>query len=205
MQVERLQEIAKRYSRQVVAVTFLATSAALAACGGKSEGEVKTTPTQPANSPVATETIAPTATLESTPTPEPVQFVPKKLSKAEFVPTRIETVLDDFNTAFNLPGAGNVVDEGGNKLTREELEQILNKCQFGRENSRVGLVADRIHMCSSLALTSMTIYKNTQYEEFYTLAIDTANFFLTQHPESKAEFDNNLQAFGNDSSPVLEK
>lgn len=97
---------------RIAAIVALGGAAALAACGGKSEGGVKTTPTQPANSPVATETIAPTPTtkpteaptLEPTPTPEPIP-TQEAISDAE-ISEKIDMVTDLVNQlADAYPGA----------------------------------------------------------------------------------------------------
>lgn len=201
---------------KVAAIVALGGAAALAACGGK--GEKADNPAEtPTTGPSPTRTVEPTPTPTAIPTieptPEPTRFVPKKLSEAEYIHTDYETVLDslignsatDTKGVFELhPDANNVVDDGGNQLTQGRLENNLSRCQSGGDDPRT-IELDRTHGCSSLTYRALVIYQKTGYEEFYQLAVNSANYLLTELPQRQAEFDALLEPFAHDASPTLEK
>lgn len=192
---------------KIAAIVALGSAAALAACGGKSEGEVKTTPTQPANSPVATKTITiPTEVSTEAPTIEPTKPPIKKLAEAEFAPTTFEVVLASVDNAFELyPDAGELHFMGGDTpLTRENFNRNLELCKSG-DQSNPYPVTGRISGCLNLTERLYYIYREKGYAEFYQASVNAANYFLTELPQWKSKFDESLNISIQDSSPLIDK
>lgn len=176
---------------------------------GKGKDEVVKNPTaEPTQKPPATETIAPTPTPspESTPTPEPTKPPLKKLSEAEFAPTTFEAVLASVDNAFELhPDVGELHFMGGDTpLTRENFNRNLEGCKSG-DQSNPYPVTGRISGCFNLTERLYYIYREKGYAEFYQASVNAANYFLTELPQWKTEFDERLKISIQDSSPLIDK
>ena len=77
-------------------------------------------------------------------------------------------------------------------------------CKSGNPNIS-NVEVGRYIGCNNLTAHSFDIYAQTGYEEFYDLAIKAANYYLTEHPENRAKFDNDLNQSIQQTSPPLEK
>ena len=122
---QKVMDSAKSHAREALGGLVLLTAAAIACKSGQGQ-EIKTTPTQPANSPVATETIAPTPTSKPTevptvaPTEVPVE-VPATIEQVRFALfdkdfgayPKLDPVIE-----VNLP----------RNQTREYIEELLAYC-----------------------------------------------------------------------------
>ena len=211
------------HAREAAAAGILLPAVVLAACkGGQGQG-VETTPTQPANSPVATETIVPTATVEPTPTailteapiaeptPEQTQFVPKKLSEAQFVETSYDAFLKSVNDAYRIhPDAEEVhFTDSEEKITRDKWINnnltVIKEGDASNPKYPASIEGDRFRASYNLVNFLIFIYKETGYPDFYQASVDVANYYLTERPGNKAQFDETLQNIIHDTSPSIEK
>ncbi|OGM13061.1 hypothetical protein A2W15_06205 [Candidatus Woesebacteria bacterium RBG_16_41_13] len=186
----------------------------LSSGNGKEKAAVVKSPTaEPTNKPPATETIAqtPIPSPEPSPTPEPTQFVPKKLSEAQFVETSYDAFLKSVNDAYRIhPDAEEVhFTDSEEKITRDKwINNNLTVIKDGDPSSPkypASIEGDRFRASYNLVNFLIFIYKETGYPDFYQASVDVANYYLTERPGNKAQFDETLQNIIHDTSPSIEK
>lgn len=180
--------------------------------GGGGGANEANTPANPNNSPSPKpEVTTPVVTQAPQETPKPTevaQFVPKKLSEAEFTVTDFDTAVQSLNTAYtNHPEAENIHPLGSDSVASSEgLKKTAEICRDGDpSNPPKFVLTDRLGACSGMTTILYDVYRQTHYEEFYNAAVSWANYFLTELPESQSKFDDLLRPWINDSSPSLEK
>ena len=195
----------KSHTREVVGGVALLTLAAAACKGGQGQ-EVGTTPTQPANTPNPTETIAPTSTPspELTSASEPTKPPIKKLSEAEIVPTDYQTLYDSLLD----PQKGALVlhpdytqiyfRDSEVPLSREYFTNNLEFCKNGNPT-------ERTQGCEKLTLFSYYLYSEKGWEEFYDVAVNAANYHNATNSGNQAKFDELLSQNIQQTSPSSAK
>jgi len=80
-------------------------------------------------------------------------------------------------------------------LSQEGLPEDAGKPNF--------IAVDRQIECASIATKMYNFYEQTGWSEFLDVAVSSANYFLTNFPERKAEFDRLIDPTGQDASPSV--
>lgn len=186
-----------------------AVAGLLEACGAKGKSK-EVTPVK-TKTPGSTPTVAPTPTVEPAPTVEPTKPPIKKLSEAQFTPTSsLNKVISLIDSGFrDHPDVAELHYLGGDTpQTRDSFDKVMEVCQFGDPGSPIypaGIEIDRTGACSGLTGRLYAIYITKGYPEFYEAALEVTNYFLTELPHRKADFDKKLQIAIQDISPSIEK
>ena len=181
-----------------------------AMCGG---AEKKANPVQTPPGLGKATRVPQTPTQEATATLVPPTETPKpklkRLAEAPFKPTTFNDMVKSIDDAYVAhTDIAQVGVFGGSSVSRESQDNNINFCHNGdpAHYSNPKLVpTDRMISCANMTDIWMDIYRQTGYEELYQAAVDTANYFLTELPGKKADFDGLLDSVIHDSSPSLEK
>ncbi|MEK7558744.1 MAG: hypothetical protein AAB521_00390 [Patescibacteria group bacterium] len=199
----------EKYIGLGVAGTLTIAGGAIACGGGNAEGptpdDIKS-PTPIArltDSPMPSQTdprITPSPTLAPTleptlaPTPEPtsvaIEFSPESIFNQPITPADINTIKSFANAFYEAhPEANDMKLVDGSIFPKEYLDNNLNNCEHGDLSDPSLVDVLREAGCLFVVSNMYNLYAENEIQEFFQIARDVRNYFISNYPEKQEKFD----------------